>query len=120
MAGIYIHIPFCKQACNYCDFHFSTSLKMKDSFVDALLKEIDLSNFNFSTIFLDPPRSGIDSRTLKEVSSFNQIIYISCGFQSLMRDLKELNKTHKIKSGALFDQFPYTNHTETGFILEKR
>jgi len=49
MAGIYIHIPFCKQACNYCDFHFSTSLKMKSSFVDALLKEIDLRKSVFDT-----------------------------------------------------------------------
>ena len=40
MAGIYIHIPFCKQACHYCDFHFSTSLKYKDQMVDAICKEI--------------------------------------------------------------------------------
>jgi oxygen-independent coproporphyrinogen-3 oxidase len=40
MAGIYIHIPFCKRACHYCNFHFSTSLKLKNAFVDALLKEI--------------------------------------------------------------------------------
>ncbi|HEX4850469.1 MAG TPA: radical SAM family heme chaperone HemW [Puia sp.] len=42
MAGIYIHIPFCKQACYYCNFHFSTSLKNKNDFVSALLKEIKL------------------------------------------------------------------------------
>lgn len=42
MAGIYIHIPFCKQACHYCDFHFSTSLKKKDEMVLALAKEISL------------------------------------------------------------------------------
>jgi oxygen-independent coproporphyrinogen-3 oxidase len=42
MAGIYIHIPFCKQACHYCDFHFSTSLKQRKELVDALLVEIDL------------------------------------------------------------------------------
>ncbi|MFD2568792.1 radical SAM family heme chaperone HemW [Pseudotenacibaculum haliotis] len=42
MAGIYIHIPFCKQACYYCDFHFSTSLKKKDELVDCLVKEIEL------------------------------------------------------------------------------
>lgn len=42
MAGIYIHIPFCRQACNYCNFHFSTSLHYKNDFVDALLKEIEL------------------------------------------------------------------------------
>ena len=42
MAGIYIHIPFCKQACYYCDFHFSTSLKKKDDLVNALQKELIL------------------------------------------------------------------------------
>ncbi|QHS55743.1 radical SAM family heme chaperone HemW [Mucilaginibacter sp. 14171R-50] len=42
MAGIYIHIPFCKQACHYCDFHFSTSARYKDEMVQALLKEIGL------------------------------------------------------------------------------
>ena len=42
MAGIYFHIPFCKQACNYCNFHFTTSLRHKDELVDALLKETEL------------------------------------------------------------------------------
>ncbi|HZY35878.1 MAG TPA: radical SAM family heme chaperone HemW [Mucilaginibacter sp.] len=42
MAGIYIHIPFCKQACHYCDFHFSTSLKYKDDLLQAIIKEIKL------------------------------------------------------------------------------
>lgn len=42
MAGIYLHIPFCKQACHYCDFHFSTSLKNKSPFLKALEKEIEL------------------------------------------------------------------------------
>jgi oxygen-independent coproporphyrinogen-3 oxidase len=42
MAGIYIHIPFCKQACHYCDFHFSTSLKYKDDLLQALVKELHL------------------------------------------------------------------------------
>ena len=42
MAGIYIHIPFCKQACYYCDFHFSTSLKKKEALIYALIKELEL------------------------------------------------------------------------------
>lgn len=42
MAGIYLHIPFCKQACHYCDFHFSTSLQYKDEMLQALIKEIQL------------------------------------------------------------------------------
>ena len=42
MSSIYIHIPFCKQACHYCDFHFSTSLKKKDELVNALKTELSL------------------------------------------------------------------------------
>jgi oxygen-independent coproporphyrinogen-3 oxidase len=42
MAGIYIHIPFCKQACNYCNFHFSTNLALQNDFTAALLKEIEM------------------------------------------------------------------------------
>ncbi len=42
MAGIYLHIPFCKQACLYCNFHFSTSMRSRNDFVFALLKEITL------------------------------------------------------------------------------
>ena len=47
MPGIYIHIPFCKQPCHYCDFHFSTSLKNKKDFLNALLKEIELQKNYF-------------------------------------------------------------------------
>lgn len=42
MAGIYLHIPFCKQACHYCDFHFSTSLQQKDRMVAAICREVAL------------------------------------------------------------------------------
>ncbi|MBT6440213.1 MAG: radical SAM family heme chaperone HemW [Flavobacteriales bacterium] len=42
MAGIYLHIPFCKQACHYCDFHFSTSTQNQDKVVDAIIAEIEL------------------------------------------------------------------------------
>ncbi|HVS95195.1 MAG TPA: radical SAM family heme chaperone HemW [Puia sp.] len=41
MAGIYLHIPFCRQACHYCNFHFSTSMKGKNDFIPALLKEME-------------------------------------------------------------------------------
>ena len=46
-AGIYIHIPFCKQACHYCDFHFSTSMQKKDEMVLALAKEVKLRKSEF-------------------------------------------------------------------------
>ncbi len=41
MAGLYIHIPFCRQACSYCDFHFSTSTDLEDAMIDAICKEIE-------------------------------------------------------------------------------
>ena len=47
IAGIYLHIPFCKQACYYCDFHFSTSLKKKDELLSALVKELILRKKEF-------------------------------------------------------------------------
>ncbi len=47
MSGIYIHIPFCKQACHYCDFHFSTSMKKKEEIVLALAKEMELRKDEF-------------------------------------------------------------------------
>ncbi|MEZ4976206.1 MAG: radical SAM family heme chaperone HemW [Flavobacteriaceae bacterium] len=56
MSGIYIHIPFCKQACYYCDFHFSTSLKKKEELVEALATELrlrknELKNQTVETIY---------------------------------------------------------------------
>lgn len=47
MSGIYIHIPFCKQACHYCDFHFSTSMKKKQEMVLALVKELEFRKDEF-------------------------------------------------------------------------
>src|ERR1700709_468977 len=44
MAGIYIHIPFCRQACTYCNFYFATSLRLQNDFVGSLLKEIDIQS----------------------------------------------------------------------------
>lgn len=57
MAGVYIHIPFCKKACHYCDFHFSTTLKNKGLLVDAICRELDLRQSylpdkKLSTIYL--------------------------------------------------------------------
>ena len=49
MAGIYIHLPFCKKACNYCDFHFTTSLKYVDEMTEAICKEIELKKNRINT-----------------------------------------------------------------------
>ena len=62
MSGIYIHIPFCKQACHYCDFHFSTSMKKKEEMVVALAKEICLRKSE--SAFLDSARTDIVIETI--------------------------------------------------------
>ena len=62
MSGIYIHIPFCKQACHYCDFHFSTSMKKKEEMVFALAKEIQMRKNEFE--LLDSARSDNQIETI--------------------------------------------------------
>ena len=83
------------------------------------LKDINLKDYNFDTIFMDPPRAGLDDITRALAKDFEQIIYISCNPETLHRDLHELVKTHEIVNFALFDQFAYTNHIESGIILKK-
>ena len=62
MSGIYIHIPFCKQACHYCDFHFSTSMNKKEEMVVALAKEIQMRKGEFE--LLDGARSDTQIETI--------------------------------------------------------
>jgi tRNA (uracil-5-)-methyltransferase len=83
------------------------------------LKDVNLKDYNFDTIFMDPPRSGLDDTTRSLAKDFEHIIYISCNPETLHRDLAELVKTHEIVKFALFDQFAYTNHIESGVILKK-
>ena len=78
MAGIYIHIPFCKQACFYCDFHFSTSLKKKDELISCLIKEIELrkdelQNEIIETIYFGGGTPSMLS--LKEISTLIDAVY---------------------------------------------
>jgi len=78
LAGIYIHIPFCKQACHYCNFHFSTSLRYKNELLAALLKEIDLQQEYFAgetieTIYIGGGTPSLLSR--EEVDSILKKIY---------------------------------------------
>ena len=83
------------------------------------LKDVNLKDYNFDTIFMDPPRSGLDDTTRVLAKDFEQIIYVSCNPETLHRDLIELTNTHEIVRFALFDQFAYTNHIESGVILKK-
>lgn len=84
------------------------------------LQGIDLHSYQCETIFVDPPRSGLDSETVKMVQAYPRILYISCNPQTLCQNLQILTQTHEVTRLALFDQFPYTHHMECGVLLTRR
>jgi tRNA (uracil-5-)-methyltransferase len=84
------------------------------------LAGVDLASHQFSTIFVDPPRSGLDPETLELARGFDNILYISCNPQTLQENVAALHNTHHIAAAAAFDQFPYTHHLECGVLLKRR
>lgn len=74
MAGVYIHIPFCKQACYYCDFHFSTSLKKKDELISCLIKEIELRKDELNGETIETIYFGGGTPSMLSQSEIDQII----------------------------------------------
>ena len=100
MAGIYIHIPFCSKACHYCNFHFSTSLKLKNDFIQALLKEIEITAGAPLTEYLpnDPERYLKDEEI--------ETIYFGGGTPSLLSGdeldaiLTKLKRCYKVQPTA--------------------
>ena len=97
---------------------FTMAIKGKREF--NRLKEIDLQSYQCNTIFVDPPRAGLDKATLKMVQEYERILYISCNPETLKDNLGELCQTHRIERLALFDQFPFTHHIESGVYLVRR
>jgi oxygen-independent coproporphyrinogen III oxidase len=73
MSGIYIHIPFCKKACHYCNFHFSTSLKLKDEMISAICKEIELRKNFLKDKALDSVYFGGGTPSLLEWQDLERI-----------------------------------------------
>ena len=84
------------------------------------LKGIDLKVYQCNTIFVDPPRAGLDPDTVKLVQNYDRILYISCNPHTLCENLQTLSQTHRIEKAALFDQFPYTDHMESGVWLVRK
>lgn len=88
MAGLYLHIPFCKQACHYCNFHFSTTLRSKPAMVEALLRELELQ------------RDYVKGETLRS-------IYFGGGTPSLL-SLEELTRLFE----AIYAWYPVAGDAE--------
>jgi tRNA (uracil-5-)-methyltransferase len=80
----------------------------------------DLADYRFSTVFVDPPRAGLDPATIELVRQFDNIIYISCNPVTQVANLEEVCQSHEVVSLALFDQFPYTRHMECGVLLRRK
>lgn len=122
-------IKSAKDSCKMNDVHNIEFLRMSvEDLTSALkkerpftrLREINLDSYNFSHVFVDPPRAGIDEKSLEFISQFETIIYISCNPITLKRDLEYLQDKFMIKDFAIFDQFPHTDHIESGVILRKK
>ncbi|MGE8061717.1 tRNA (uridine(54)-C5)-methyltransferase TrmA [Pseudomonas sp. NPDC089547] len=84
------------------------------------LEGIDLKSYDFGTVFVDPPRAGMDQDTCELTRRFERILYISCNPETLAANIAQLQDTHRIERCALFDQFPYTHHMESGVLLVRR
>ncbi|PSW03364.1 tRNA (uridine(54)-C5)-methyltransferase TrmA [Photobacterium lipolyticum] len=99
---------------------FTDAMEGKREFRRLKDQNVDLQSYNCNTIFVDPPRSGMDEGTCRMVQGYERIMYISCNPDTLKENLEILSQTHRITRFALFDQFPYTHHMEAGVFLERK
>jgi tRNA (uracil-5-)-methyltransferase len=115
--------------CELNDVRNVTFVRMaSEEMTQALRKErefrrmegVRLEAFDFTVALVDPPRAGLDEGTARLISDMRKIVYISCNPETLARDLKRLTRTHRIERAAMFDQFPHTEHIESGVVLVKR
>ena len=85
----------------------------------VLPKIIEIDNIKPSTIFVDPPRKGLDKKTIEILQELkpSKIIYISCNPATLARDIALLEKNYNIKEIQPVDMFPYTTHIECITVL---
>lgn len=102
MAGVYIHIPFCRQACHYCNFHFATSLHYKEDLIKALVKEITLQ------------KDYLERETI-------ETIYFGGGTPSLLNteEIKKILKEIEINN-TVADQVEVTFETNPDDITEEK
>ena len=98
------------------------SISNVDFLLGKVEDKISLIKDDIDTVIIDPPRRGLDSKTLQFIldNKYQNIIYISCEAQNLVKDLKELLKIYQVKKIYLLDMFSYTYHCESVTVLERR
>ena len=99
---------------------FSEAFEEKRIFQRLEDTGVKFSDYDFSTVLVDPPRAGLDAATCELLCRFDKIVYISCNPETLARDVEVMSATHIVEKVAAFDQFPYTHHLEGGVLLIKR
>ncbi|MBE0652591.1 MAG: radical SAM family heme chaperone HemW [Bacteroidales bacterium] len=103
MAGFYVHIPFCRQACRYCDFHFSVSVKYIPDMIDAMLKEIRLKKELFGEFGFDSLYFGGGTPSLLKVDELNTL-------------LESIFKHYKFNQGFEFTLEANTDDITAGYV----
>ena len=93
-----------------------------DFIAQDVSKVINKIKFKPSIIVVDPPRAGLDEKTIKEIIKMNpnKLVYVSCDPMTLVRDLNILKFYFTIKEITPFDMFPNTYHVENVCLLTKR
>jgi tRNA (uracil-5-)-methyltransferase len=99
---------------------FSEAFEEKRIFQRLQDTGIEFSDYDISTVLVDPPRAGLDAATCELLCRFDKIVYISCNPETLARDVAVMSATHTVEKFAAFDQFPYTHHLEGGVLLIKK
>ena len=103
-------------------FHARLSAEeVSDAFNGRVFRRMNNNNinsYNFSHVLVDPPRSGLNDKVVDIIKKFKNIIYISCSYESYVRDISQL-KDFSIKHIEIFDQFPNTKHLEIVSLLSK-
>jgi len=88
MAGLYIHIPYCRQACHYCDFHFSTSQQTRNALIKAICKEIEIRAYYLDAIVLDSIYFGGGTPSLLQDEEIDQIFSVIYKHYSTIQDVE--------------------------------
>ncbi len=90
-----------------------------DAELPKSLQQAGVKELSPAVVLVDPPRAGLDDATVELIRKVDGILYISCNPLTLKANLDALSNTHKVVRYAMFDQFPYTHHVETGVYLQR-
>ena len=110
-----------KLSINNINFARLSAEEVSEAFNGRVFRRMNKNNINtykFSHVLVDPPRSGLNDEVIEIIKKFTNIIYVSCNYETYIRDIKKLNKFY-LKHIEIYDQFPNTKHLEMVSLLSK-